>query len=175
MRADHAGRGIGVALKLHQRQWALERELTEITWTFDPLASRNAYFNLVKLGADAQEYVIDFYGDMHDGVNEGQPSDRMIARWSLLAPLSDRATSGAGYLPVLRLGSEGQPQHESADSSVQRLAIGIPQDIESLRGERPEAARLWRHALREEMADRLQSGWRIAGFDKRGSYLLARG
>ena len=45
------GRNLGRALKLYQRQWAIDRGLSEITWTFDPLVSRNAYFNLVKLGA----------------------------------------------------------------------------------------------------------------------------
>ncbi|MEV7013173.1 hypothetical protein AB0N02_42270, partial [Streptosporangium sp. NPDC051022] len=46
-----AGRGAGLALKLHQRAWALERGLDRITWTYDPLVRRNAHFNLVKLGA----------------------------------------------------------------------------------------------------------------------------
>ena len=45
------GRGIGFALKLHQRAWALARELERITWTYDPLVRRNAHFNLAKLGA----------------------------------------------------------------------------------------------------------------------------
>ena len=45
------GRHVGFALKLHQRAWALLRGVSEIAWTFDPLVSRNAYFNLVKLGA----------------------------------------------------------------------------------------------------------------------------
>ena len=40
-----------------------------MTWTFDPLVSRNARFNLTKLGAHAVEYLPDFYGAMEDGIN----------------------------------------------------------------------------------------------------------
>ena len=49
--AGSVGRGAGRALKLDQRAWALENGLTSITWTFDPLVSRNAHFNLQRLGA----------------------------------------------------------------------------------------------------------------------------
>jgi predicted GNAT superfamily acetyltransferase len=45
------GRHIGYALKLHQRAWALDRGLDTVTWTFDPLIRRNAYFNTVNLAA----------------------------------------------------------------------------------------------------------------------------
>ena len=44
--------GVGRAIKLHQRRWAAERELRSITWTFDPLVRRNAWFNIAVLGAD---------------------------------------------------------------------------------------------------------------------------
>jgi predicted GNAT superfamily acetyltransferase len=76
-------RHIGFALKLHQRAWALSRGITQVTWTFDPLVARNAYFNLSKLGAKAVAYLADFYGDMTDGINAGQGSDRLLAQWDL--------------------------------------------------------------------------------------------
>lgn len=59
-----AGRGIGVALKLHQRVWCLERGIMTVEWTFDPLILRNARFNLTRLGARLKEYLPQFYGDM---------------------------------------------------------------------------------------------------------------
>jgi hypothetical protein len=49
-------RGIGRALKLRQRKWALEHGFTHMTWTFDPLVARNARFNLARLGAVAGEF-----------------------------------------------------------------------------------------------------------------------
>ncbi|MFG6192143.1 GNAT family N-acetyltransferase [Nonomuraea sp. JJY05] len=80
-----AGRGIGFALKLHQRRWALERGLERITWTYDPLMRRNAHFNLAKLGARPREYLPCFYGVMDDAINQGDESDRLLTAW----PLSD--------------------------------------------------------------------------------------
>ncbi len=73
-----AGRHIGYALKLHQRAWALDRGLDTVTWTFDPLVRRNAYFNTVKLAARPVEYLVDFYGEMTDEINVGQGSDRLL-------------------------------------------------------------------------------------------------
>ena len=61
-------RGIGYALKLHQRKWALKQGSKTVTWTFDPLVSRNAYLNLNKLGAEGREYLVNFYGVLEDSI-----------------------------------------------------------------------------------------------------------
>ena len=44
--------GLGRAMKLHQRAWAAEHGLAWVTWTFDPLVRRNAWFNIGVLGAE---------------------------------------------------------------------------------------------------------------------------
>src|SRR5690349_19043129 len=41
---------LGYKLKLAQRERALALGVREITWTYDPLQSRNAHFNIAKLG-----------------------------------------------------------------------------------------------------------------------------
>ena len=56
------------------------------TWTFDPLVRANARFNLVKLGAVAVAYLTDFYGEMQDGINAGDRSDRCAVKWELDDP-----------------------------------------------------------------------------------------
>src|SRR5215831_5910797 len=76
-------RGVGFELKQHQRRWCLARGVKVMEWTTDPLVRRNAYFNLTKLGADAPAYLIDFYGEMQDGINAGDQSDRLLIRWRL--------------------------------------------------------------------------------------------
>ena len=78
-----AGRHVGFALKLHQRAWCLDRGITLMEWTYDPLVARNAYFNLSKLGATVAEYLPDFYGVMGDGINRFDESDRILVtgRW----------------------------------------------------------------------------------------------
>src|SRR5690348_10263716 len=71
-------RGLGFALKQHQRAWCLERGVRAVEWTFDPLVRRNAHFNFTKLGAEAAHYLVDFYGPMDDGINTGDESDRIL-------------------------------------------------------------------------------------------------
>src|SRR5690554_668146 len=79
------GRNVGLALKLFQRVWALEREITSIMWTFDPLVRRNAHFNITKLGARPVEYLPNFYGSMLDQINRDGESDRILVRWNINA------------------------------------------------------------------------------------------
>ena len=80
------GASVGFALKQHQRWWALSQGLEEITWTFDPLVRKNAYFNLTKLGAGIVSYEPNFYGAMPDGINRGDESDRCPVSWRLGSP-----------------------------------------------------------------------------------------
>ena len=80
------GLGAGAAIKFHQRQWAAARGLRTITWTFDPLIRRNAWFNLAKLGAAVEAYLPDFYGRMDDGINDGDATDRLLVVWAVTPP-----------------------------------------------------------------------------------------
>ena len=61
--------GVGRVMKNHQRAWAAEQGLAWVTWTFDPLVRRNAWFNIEVLRAEVAEYLVDFYGPMTDAVN----------------------------------------------------------------------------------------------------------
>src|SRR5437588_5456019 len=78
--------GVGYALKLAQRAAALDGGVDVARWTFDPLLARNAYFNLSKLGAVADRFRRDHYGEMGDLLNRGERSDRLEARWDLARP-----------------------------------------------------------------------------------------
>ncbi|ADD43487.1 GNAT family N-acetyltransferase [Stackebrandtia nassauensis] len=85
--ASVRGRGIGLALKLHQRSWALERGVRSIQWTFDPTLFRNARLNIHRLGGYAVAYLPDFYGRMDDGINaDTGPSDRLLVDWRIDTP-----------------------------------------------------------------------------------------
>jgi chorismate synthase len=74
---------VGFRLKLAQRKETLRRKIRTITWTFDPMQPMNAYFNLGKLGAWANVYVENFYGDSSSPLDRGLPTDRFLARWEL--------------------------------------------------------------------------------------------
>jgi len=87
-------RSVGFALKVHQRSWALRHDVRVIAWTYDPLIRRNAYFNLVKLGARPTEYLRNFYGVMDDVINGGTETDRMLVHWNLRSDVVAEACAG---------------------------------------------------------------------------------
>lgn len=166
---DAQGRRVGWALKLHQRAWALERGIQTITWTFDPLVRRNAWFNLVKLGAVGVEYLVDFYGPMSDGLNAGEPTDRLFACWDLLSTPAEAVTGGRLLVdqrddrPVVV-----QPAEPGTTSLVR-----LPADIETLRVEAPDVARAWRLAVREVLAPLVEAGGRVTGVTRDGCLVVA--
>ena len=93
-------RGIGYRLKLRQREEALGAGLDLIEWTFDPLQSRNAYFNIEKLGVEIEAYLPNFYGVTSSELHGSLPTDRLVAAWHLRSPrvlerLAGRRPAGA--------------------------------------------------------------------------------
>lgn len=79
---DH---GIGYQLKIAQRDYALSIGLDHMTWTFDPLFSRNAYFNFHKLRATSHTYALDYYGTGSPLARLGN-TDRLIVEWQFNQP-----------------------------------------------------------------------------------------
>lgn len=172
------GKGAGFAVKRHQREWALAHGVGTITWTFDPLVRRNAYFNLAKLAARAAEYLPDFYGEMPDELNAGDPSDRLLLIWDLDTPEVAAAVEGtppasvpAEGFTTLTDGPDGRPVVRDA-AGAPRLAIGTPPDIAALRREDPPLALEWRRAQRAALGGALAAGYQVTGFTRSGHYLL---
>ncbi|MGZ3145083.1 GNAT family N-acetyltransferase [Lentzea chajnantorensis] len=172
------GRNVGYALKLDQRAWALARGLTAVTWTFDPLVRRNAYFNLGKLGADAAEYLPDFYGDMRDSINGGVESDRLLVHWRVTSPEVAAVCAGTPRVVEARgvvglgISADGLPVPGTTGGST--VLVAVPPDVEALRVANPDAARQWRHAVREVLGGLLAGGARVTGFDRAGWYVVER-
>lgn len=81
--AGYRDRGVGRSLKLFQRDEALGRGIRLIEWTFDPLETRNAHFNLNRLGAIARRYLPNLYGITSSPLHRGIPTDRLVAEWQL--------------------------------------------------------------------------------------------
>jgi predicted GNAT superfamily acetyltransferase len=146
-------RGVGTAIKFDQRAWAAEQDIPLIGWTFDPLVRRNAWLNMIKLGARAHEYLQNFYGFMDDELNSGDESDRLYVWWST------QFAHGAA------------PIDEVAEGDV---VVELPDDIIDLRSSDSSSAAQWRMRVRGEMADRLASGWRVRGLTRSGFYVLTQ-
>ncbi len=177
------GSSIGYALKQHQRSWALANGIDRITWTFDPLIARNAYFNVVKLGAEITGYYVNFYGAMDDGINKGDETDRCLVTWRLASPPAEAAARSefapadteafrlAGAADVLTRGPDGPVVTPAAtDVRLQQL----PPDIVRLRRDDPVLARSWRLALREVLVAAFADGLEVVGVSRDSWYVVAR-
>jgi predicted GNAT superfamily acetyltransferase len=185
------GRSVGFALKVHQRAWALGHGARVIAWTYDPLIRRNAYFNLVKLGARPVEYLRNFYGVMDDAINSGTETDRMLVHWDLQAAEAAEASAGRpspasfagerarGAVVALAAGDDGRPvpgpppPPGGATPRTARLLVGVPADIEAMRLSDPPLAATWRTALRDVLSPLMSSGARVTGFARSGWYVVS--
>jgi predicted GNAT superfamily acetyltransferase len=186
------GRSVGFALKVHQRAWCLRRDVRMIAWTYDPLIRRNAYFNLVKLGALPVEYLRNFYGALDDVINAGTETDRLLVHWDLLSELAANASAGRavpgsftnererGAVVVLAADPNGKPAREAPATGrahslgdARTFLVGVPADIEALRVADPALGAEWRTALRDALEPLMADGARVAGFDQAGWYILS--
>jgi predicted GNAT superfamily acetyltransferase len=171
-------RGIGLALKLAQRAWALRGGVAWMRWTFDPLLRRNARFNLSRLGAVGTEYLVDFYGEIADGVNDPE-TDRLTVTWDLRAPLPGRAAPAiAPGAAILAAGPGGEPAvgttPRAGGTGARVLQCWIPEDILAIRRTDPALARRWRLAVREALGGAVGDGYRVTGVLDPGWYVLEK-
>ena len=150
---EYRDQGVGYALKIDQWHWAKKNNYTEISWTFDPLVSRNAKLNLIKLGVNISSYHPNFYGDMPDALNAGDESDRLMVSWKVV-----------GENPVKR---ELISTPKSTD-----ILIQIPADIVAIRTRNKEENLHWRRKVREQFLQAFEMGGQVVGFSTNSEYVL---
>lgn len=187
---------LGARLKQAQRERAMVAGVHEMTWTYDPLQSRNAHFNFAKLGVVSDTYKVDFYGPETSSILHQNGTDRLWVRWLLNAQrVRDRlggksANARAETLdamrllaPLVRFDPSGKPARaELAESlSRQRLSIEIPGDILQIERADMGLAREWRETTRWAFREALNAGFVVAEFCRSirgqqgpGAYLLQR-
>jgi predicted GNAT superfamily acetyltransferase len=144
---------IGRRIKVHQWQWAKQNGFATMTWTFDPLVRRNAWFNIVKLGVEVLDYHVNFYGELHDGINAGEQSDRVLVKWEV----AEHASPPTGAV------SEVAPGYTT---------IATPSDIESLRKTDKSSSDTWRLRQRSQFAEAKAAGCSVVGFSSEYEYVL---
>jgi len=186
---------LGARLKQAQREHALSMGIHEMTWTFDPLQSRNAHFNFSKLGVVSDTYKENFYGPETSSILHRNGTDRLWVRWILnskrvrdrLAGKNMRTeTQDALKLlaPLIRFDPSGKPERADLAESLtrQRVSIEIPGDILDVERTDPGLAKEWREATRWAFHESLKAGFVVAEFVRSirgqqgpGAYLLQRG
>jgi predicted GNAT superfamily acetyltransferase len=174
----YQGQQIGYRLKLAQREHVLQQGLQLITWTYDPLESRNASLNLHKLGAVCKTYLRDVYGEMRNALNQGLASDRFQVDWHITSqhvrsrvqdgpPAASRAAAlrAAGVPLVERLPLPDSP----------RLLVEIPGDLQALKANDMAAALHWRQHTRAVLEAAFATGYSALDLlvqDQQWYYLL---
>ena len=190
---------LGSRLKQAQRERALAMGVHEMTWTYDPLQSRNAHFNFSKLGVVSDTYKVDFYGPETSSVLHRNGTDRLWVRWLLNSRrvrdrLAGRLTDKDARVetldalkllaPLVRFDPSGKPARADLAESLgrQRVSIEIPGDILEVERTDMGLAREWRDATRWAFREALKAGFFVAEFCRSlrgqqgpGAYLLQRG
>ena len=169
---DLRHRGVGYALKLAQKAQALDQGINLIRWTFDPLVSRNAWFNITKLGASADRFLPDFYGQMADSINVGERSDRLLIRWQLDTNSIPAQTSEATSL--LQRMADGGPGQVGQPPERGPASIQVPREYHELRAKDPGLGRRWRDATSSAFTACFADGFTVVGFNPDSTYLLDR-
>lgn len=175
---------LGYQLKLAQRERALAMGISEMSWTFDPLQSRNAHFNFAKLGVVSDRYKVDFYGQDSSSVLHQNGTDRLWLTWPLDSARVKQRLKGSLPSPpeaatLLACDAQRHPQRAKFDASQSAVLIEIPDDIVAIESRDSALAWQWRVATRSAFTELLQAGFFVAEFlrgrNGAGNYLLRRG
>jgi predicted GNAT superfamily acetyltransferase len=184
---QYQGQGIGFALKRAQWQMARKKDVELITWTFDPLMSKNAFLNLVKLGAVSKTYIRNLYGELEDELNQGVESDRFMVEWWLNSDrvnsrlsknprgplaINDIYSAGAILLNESKLSKQVLP--EPADKTIEIdpspkhrpkiVLIEIPSNYQAIKNDDLDLAVAWRLHSREIFERLFPIGYIVSDF-----------
>jgi predicted GNAT superfamily acetyltransferase len=188
---EYQSRGIGMQLKLLQRERALQAGLDLIQWTYDPLQAMNAHLNFAKLGVVVEEYAVNIYGVSASPLHGGNPTDRFVADWWIRKPhverrisptsvlrIRDESVADAGRVNRAALAGEW---FDCADVDLtldaRRLLVEIPMGFTEMLAKAPDLALAWRMATRQIFTTYFGRGYRAVEFfldrsARKGAYLL---
>lgn len=191
----HRDSGTGFALKRAQWQMVRHQGLDHITWTYDPLLSRNARLNISKLGAVCNTYRRAEYGEMRDGLNAGLPSDRFQVDWWINTrrvqtrlgkrprrPLKldhfSKAELQPLYTPLTMDRNLIRPPEHFAALDGPLLLAEIPSDFNAVKETDFALARDWRFFSREVFETAFAAGYIVTDFvheEGHSFYVLSHG
>ncbi len=177
---DYRSQGLGLALKLAQREAVVKQGVRLMTWTYDPLQSRNAHINVRRLGAVCRSYIRDAYGEMQDGLNQGLASDRFQVEWWLTSrrvqsrverkrkplDLANFLAAGAQKLNPAFLGDDNllRPARALEAPSGNLALVEIPPELGRLKEADAGLVRAWRQQTREIFEQAFEAGFLVTDF-----------
>lgn len=130
-------------------KFCIEKNITKICWTFEPLDRKLAYFYIEKYGAIVVKYLSDYY-QVDDEINKGLPIDRFIAD---INPLSqriceriNRTTSEKTISEIINKNPIVTIDEMPTNSSV---LIEIPENYQIIKKTKPDIANKYRMDTRK--------------------------
>lgn len=173
VRRQYRDHHLGYRLKLAQRDWAIKRGISLVTWTFDPLQARNAQLNFAKLGVVSEQYKINFYGETSSFLHQ-LGTDRLWVRWRLNSERVEErlaAKSAAHTLPddyqiasaLVQCDARLHP-HRNEITPGEKVFIEIPGDINALQSANRAQAVRWREVTRSAFTELITKGYCVENF-----------
>lgn len=177
---EYQGQGVGFMLKVAQREYANKLGLRRISWTFDPLVTRNAWLNIGRLGGITSSYLSNFYGLFEGNI----PSDRLYLEWWITSnrvknrvenkrkPLSYEAILGGGAQVVnealrrddgLLYPAEGLADYEQS----YMVLVEVPSNHKELAAQDEAVGMAWRTHIRRTFLELFAQGFVVTDFARR--------
>lgn len=172
--------GIGYRLKMAQRMFARQLGIRLITWTFDPLLSRNAYLNLRKLGTTVTTFYENYLGTDLEGLVLAGASDRLLAEWWVTSrrvearinesrpplTLDQYLSGGITVINPTALNDAGlpMPSDEIIQPPTMMALVEIPVDFRQIVADDAELALVWRAHSRLAIRTVLDMGFMMTDF-----------
>lgn len=156
--------GLGIQMKQKQAEIAKQAGFQMITWTFDPLESKNAYINIHLLGAVGAIYLENHYGDLDDGLNTGLPTDRMQIKWDMITD-KERINQVEEQYVLLTADAQWKPLKQQRDlQSKAYWFVQIPSDFQGLKATDFSLAKAWRFAARDVFQGLFTKGFQATNY-----------
>lgn len=177
---NYQNQGIGMKLKLAQRDQMLRQGIDLIVWTYDPLLGKNATLNIEKLGGIVRHYARDIYGAVSNPLQMGLSTDRFLLEWELLSDrVRERIRSSAPRpraedwlkekkypLANYVAWEEDLPRPVATDLELAEevVLVQIPPDLNAIKRVNLSLARGWRESTRDIFETYFWRGYVINGF-----------
>ena len=186
--------GLGLALKLAQREHALRMGIDLIEWTYDPLQALNAHLNFAKLGVVVERVRGEHLRRIEQSAaprHADRPVRRAVARCRHrtssgvfrrpgVTGMRDSSVAAAVVVnPSRQAGSGSSPASRRSTSTRRVSSWKSPRTSCDMQARRPALALDWRMATRRIFQAYFGRGYRAVDFllsreAGRGQYLLAK-
>ena len=174
---DYASDNIGFRLKKAHYDSAKPQGIKLITWTYDPLQGPNATLNISKLGGIVRTYKVNYYGEVmgESDLVSGIASDRFWVEWLIQTERVKNHVNGSSkpknnlseYTIITEVEKDESNFKKMTNfhkPTIEKIAIEIPIDFQSIFDQNKKIAIDWRLKTREIFLECFQSGYIVTGF-----------